>query len=707
MILYNPSISGSLVVTGSNISLNGVNVLLSNETSSISVLSSSFASTASYVLNGVSSSFSSNALTSSNAMTASSADTLYVRNNVTALGSITAQTLIVQTVTSSVLFTTGSNKIGSSLSNTQELTGSVGITGSLSVTTTGTEFQVSAGGVNIGNALTDNHIISGSLRVNPNGLFVSSSGFVGINNVSPTVALDVTGAAKFTSATGTNVTPQLTVTNTTTNGYGILRLVGASRGGIIDFYDTTTAQTSISGQGGALTFYTNGDSSGTAKMTITSAGNVGIGLTSILAKLHIENTSSADPTSLSSVPTTNIFGMSTSPGGMLAAGIGTTGGTHVWLQGRNVGGAGVSYPIVLQPLGGNVGIGTSSISPISTYTTLEIRGATGGGIKIGKTGFNPLNIQHDGTDAYINNVANGAFNIYTNDAPRVIVTSAGNVGIGTSSPKSYGALTISGQTIGLSNIAVDINQAFKFNNYYSSSAGSDKTISTGYAGSVGFDNSVGALTFSTSLSSVAADGNIVTSERMRITSGGNVGIGTSSPAEKLHIYGGGLGPELRMEGTWGSHWIRAYSDNFNLYTAGGRQAISMNNAGSVFNYNNTTTWQQTSDIRVKENINTISNALDVITSLNPVSFNYKQEFAEKNNWDDNIKLNNIGFIAQEFESVFPKYVYSKEYSLEDTLIEDFKSIDTGHLVPYLVKAIQELKAENDSLKEVLLRNNIV
>jgi predicted heme/steroid binding protein len=80
--------------------------------------------------------------------------------------------------------------------------------------------------------------------------------------------------------------------------------------------------------------------------------------------------------------------------------------------------------------GTNVGIGVTSISGISTYRTLEIRGTSGGGIKIGKTGFNPLNIQHDGTDAYINNVANGSFNIYTNDAPRIIVTAAGNVGIG-------------------------------------------------------------------------------------------------------------------------------------------------------------------------------------------------------------------------------------------------------------------------------------
>jgi hypothetical protein len=74
---------------------------------------------------------------------------------------------------------------------------------------------------------------------------------------------------------------------------------------------------------------------------------------------------------------------------------------------------------------GNIGIGVTSISPISTYKTLEIRGATGGGIKIGKTGFNPLNIQHDGTDAYLNNVANGSFNIYTNDSPRLTIASTG------------------------------------------------------------------------------------------------------------------------------------------------------------------------------------------------------------------------------------------------------------------------------------------
>jgi hypothetical protein len=74
---------------------------------------------------------------------------------------------------------------------------------------------------------------------------------------------------------------------------------------------------------------------------------------------------------------------------------------------------------------GDVGIGTCTPSSISTFTTLEIRGATGGGIKIGKTGCSQFNIQHDGTDAYFNNTTNGALYIYTSDADRFRITSTG------------------------------------------------------------------------------------------------------------------------------------------------------------------------------------------------------------------------------------------------------------------------------------------
>ncbi len=98
----------------------------------------SYAATASFVLNAVSASYALQALTASNALTASSADNFVVRQNLTGSnalfsGTITAQTLNVQVITSSVDFVTGSTIFGSDLSNTHQFTGSVTITGSLSV----------------------------------------------------------------------------------------------------------------------------------------------------------------------------------------------------------------------------------------------------------------------------------------------------------------------------------------------------------------------------------------------------------------------------------------------------------------------------------------------------------------------------------------------------------------------------------------------
>jgi hypothetical protein len=56
-----------------------------------------------------------------------------IAGNLTVTDTITAQKLIVQTVSSSVIYSSGSNKFGNDLSNTQVFTGSVDVTGSLTV----------------------------------------------------------------------------------------------------------------------------------------------------------------------------------------------------------------------------------------------------------------------------------------------------------------------------------------------------------------------------------------------------------------------------------------------------------------------------------------------------------------------------------------------------------------------------------------------
>jgi hypothetical protein len=156
---------------------------------------------------------------------------LSTSGSLTTTGTITATTLVVQTITSSISSITGSTNFGSLSSDTHKFTGSLNVTGSLSVVTTGTEFQVTSTGVNLGNTLTDSHVISGSVRINPNGLFVSGSGLVGIGTTSPEGVLTIQGtsAQPPTSSTTANSLLQLVGSlnnqlnigsNTSAGGYG-------------------------------------------------------------------------------------------------------------------------------------------------------------------------------------------------------------------------------------------------------------------------------------------------------------------------------------------------------------------------------------------------------------------------------------------------------------------------------------------------------
>ena len=158
---------------------------------------------------------------------------------------------------------------------------------------------------------------------------------------------------------------------------------------------------------------------------------------------------------------------------------------------------------------------------------------------------------------------------------------------------------------------------------------------------------------------------------------------------------GASGAEVRVAGYGGTGDTIAW-----------KNAATFAPNGSVYNYSNTTAWQQTSDIKIKENVNTLSNSLTTLLNLRPVTFDYKEEFSNSVNWENNDRLNNFGFIAQEFEEVFPEYVGSSERRINGEF-ETLKNIDTSHLVPYLVKAIQEQQTLITALQEKLERNNII
>jgi hypothetical protein len=106
--------------------------------------------------------------------------------------------------------------------------------------------------------------------------------------------------------------------------------------------------------------------------------------------------------------------------------------------------------------------------------------------------------------------------------------------------------------------------------------------------------------------------------------------------------------------------------------------------------NNSPNWTTVSDQNLKTNLRPISSALSKLNALNPCHFEYKDELGTTRS----------GFIAQEFETVFPGHV--KEMGVADNYREfvpegqeTIKVLDPN-LLPYLVKAIQELNAKVDA-----------
>lgn len=87
-----------------------------------------------------------------------------------------------------------------------------------------------------------------------------------------------------------------------------------------------------------------------------------------------------------------------------------------------------------------------------------------------------------------------------------------------------------------------------------------------------------------------------------------------------------------------------------------------------------------SDIRLKENVNSIPSALAIMDKLNPVTYNWNSTAKELNNTKtDNLEY---GLIAQELEQVLPELVHP--------LYSNYKAIDYIKLIPLLIKSIQEL-----------------
>jgi hypothetical protein len=139
-----------------------------------------------------------------------------------------------------------------------------------------------------------------------------------------------------------------------------------------------------------------------------------------------------------------------------------------------------------------------------------------------------------------------------------------------------------------------------------------------------------------------------------------------------------------------------YSCNPALY---GASLIGKSNCGcyAVYSYY----YPAPSDYREKENIRPLDQSLNKLLQLDAVKFDYKKESAVFNsirgtdsassNFIEDIRKNQIGFLAQQVKDVFPEVVLYDKYT-------DFYSIDYTKFAPLLVETIKEQQLIIDSMK---------
>ncbi len=267
-------------------------------------------------------------------------------------------------------------------------------------------------------------------------------------------------------------------------------------------------------------------------------------------------------------------------------------------------------------------------------------------VKIGANGSNPT-----------------TFNAYTGEA-----TFTGNVGIGTTNP-GY-KLTVNGDIFVYNGDRVYLGGA---NSYLTSNTNFDMVHSTGR------DH-----VFTT-------DPLQSTAEQLRITEDGDVGIGTASPSQKLHVVGiSGATTGLQIINSYGSPTINAYYSAFTTSAAlyVGTPFSGLNCYASAFNI--------TSDYRLKENIIELTGAISKVKNLRPVRFNYK-------NKEETIN----GFIAHEVQDVVPEAVTGEKDALYEDGKEKYQGLDNGKLVPLLTAALQEAITKIEQLETRIqtLENN--
>jgi hypothetical protein len=498
------------------------------------------------------------------------------------------------------------------------------------------------------------------------------SGYLPLTGGTLTGALGGTSASFSSTITATN-----TVTISSTTNAGLVAATNSTTGyTFIDIINNGASgknyQIGLGGNGAASGYANNlyFDLVGVGNvMTLTSGRNVGIGTTSPANKLTISNNGNAaiafrinDTNANNSTLAINV---SNSDAAIVVSGT-----------------SGIPFDIYN---GGAIRLSIASTGA-ATFSSSVTANATSGGTTMILNGRNNTGVddnivsfyKFDGTTLqgriYARSNILGFRDATNTDVLNIV---AGNVGIGTSSPTDTLHLERSGTTVYNSSRYTNPNSTA---NFYVGVGGSGVANGSLQNNAYIYNAGNSATIFATN-----------DSERMRITSGGNVGIGTNNPAEKLQLTNSaGAGVFIRFTDTGGDGvYIGARNNVIELY-AGGAEAMRITSGRNVLIGTSTdatgklqvngtiyaTGFYESSDIRFKNILETNPNVnvlgIDVI------------KFTRKDNDTNQVRY---GYSAQQVQSILPDAVTGNDF-----LNVNYLDVHTLKIAA-LEQEIKELKAK--------------
>ena len=375
--------------------------------------------------------------------------------------------------------------------------------------------------------------------------------------------------------------------------------------------------------------------------------------------------------------------------------------------------------------GGNVGIGiTNPVSRLHLHNTtansdvaIRFTDSTSGS---GAT--NGFVIGENSTQkAYLWNYGNTDMLFATNNAERMTISNAGNVGIGTISPNA---------NLHLHGNAASQNVRISFSDNTSGIATTD-----GFC--IGKDGLQKAYIYNCENADI--DFGTSNTERMRIMANGNIGIGTNSALSSLHLHKNALAQDVRMiisDNTSTSSLIRGlhlikggdhigylwnYENTPLILGTNNAERIRIAENGNVgigtndpaiykcqVNGNLGATGNITayySDERLKNITEYVSDVLPVLDKINVFKYNCN-DLAESFGYDKSKK--EIGLSAQEIQKFYPEIVsiapFDADCDKETKQIisksgENYLTLDYERLVPVLLQAIKELNRKYTALED--------